>query len=112
MQPFVACGDDDDQGIATLACASADSSTHIGQVPFAMQPITATTNTNVVTMDITHLLQYALDTNMQIFELYPEQWLSADSPTWPSLVASRQAKYQAALQSAAATPGATNRQAD
>ena len=77
-----------------------------------MQPITATTNANVVTMDITNPLQYALDNDMQIFELYPEAWLSADSPTWPSFVASRQARYQAALQPAAATLGATNGQAD
>jgi hypothetical protein len=84
--------------------------TYVGEVPFAMQPITATTNTNVVTMDIGNLLQYALDNSMQIFELYPEEWLSADSPTWPAFVAARQAKYQAALQAASMTLGATNGQ--
>ena len=57
---------------------------YVGQVPFAAQPITATTNTNVVTMDIAKLLQYGLANHIQIFELYPEEWLSANSPTWPS----------------------------
>ena len=83
---------------------------YVGQVPFAMQPITATTNTSVATMDIGKLLQYALSNNIQIFELYPEEWLSANSPTWPSFVPANQAKYQAALQAASQTLGATNGQ--
>jgi hypothetical protein len=59
-------------------------------------------------MDITKLLEYALANNIQIFELYPEEWLSANSPTWLSFVAADQAKYKAALQAAAATLGAMN----
>lgn len=81
---------------------------HVGNVPFAMQPITATTNTSVVTMDIGVLLQYALDNRIQVFELYPEEWLSASSPDWPGFVPANQAKYRAALQNAAQTLGATN----
>ena len=75
-----------------------------------MQPITATTNTasqaNLgIAMDITNLLEYALQNNLQIFELYAQEWLQADSPNYaPSL----KAKYQAALQSAAQTLGAVN----
>ena len=46
---------------------------------------------------------YALANNIQIFELYPEEWLSANSPTWPSFVPANQAKYQEALQTAAQT---------
>lgn len=83
---------------------------YAGKVPLAMQPITATTNTSVATMDIGNLLQYALANKIQIFELYPEEWLMANSTTWPSFVASEQAKYQAALQEAAQTLGATNGQ--
>lgn len=83
---------------------------YAGKVPLAMQPITATTNTSVATMDIDNLLQYALANRIQVFELYPEEWLMANSPTWPSFVASEQAKYQAALQEAAQTLGATNGQ--
>jgi hypothetical protein len=83
---------------------------YLGRVPFAVQPITATTNTNKANMDITKLLEYALANNIQIFELYPEEWLSANSPTWPSFDASKQAEYKAALQSAAQTLGAVNGQ--
>ncbi len=84
--------------------------TYVGKVPFAAQPITATTNTSMATMDIGVLLGYALVNNIQILELYPEEWLSANSPTWPSFVPANQAKYQAALQNAAQTLGATNGQ--
>ncbi len=83
---------------------------YVGEVPFAMQPITATTNTNVAKMDITKLLEYALANHIQIFELYPEEWIQANSPTWPSFDASRQAEYKAALQEAAQTLGAVNGQ--
>jgi hypothetical protein len=81
---------------------------YVGQVPFAAQPITATTNTSVVTMDIAKLLQYALANHIQILELYPEEWLQASSPTSPGFVAAKQAEYQAALQAAALVLGATN----
>ena len=84
--------------------------TYVGQVPFAAQPITATTNITKVTMDITKLLEYGLANHIQIFELYPEEWLSADSPTWPSFVKANQAKYQAALQVTAQALGAVNGQ--
>ena len=82
--------------------------TYAGQVPLAQQPITATTNTSVATMDIAKLLQYALANRIQIFELYPEEWLQADSPASPGFVAANQAAYKAALEAAALTLGATN----
>lgn len=81
---------------------------YVGQIPLAQQPITATTNTSVATMDIAKLLQYALANNIQIFELYPEEWLQADSPTSPGFVAANQARYRAALDAAALVLGATN----
>jgi len=68
-------------------------------------------------MDIGNLLQYALKNNIQIFELYPEEWLSANTPPpkppngpggWPGFDPATQAKYQAALQAAAQVLGATN----
>ncbi len=77
-------------------------------MPLAQQPITATTNTSVATMDIAKLLQYALANRIQIFELYPEEWLQASSPTSPGFVPANQARYQAALQAAALVLGATN----
>jgi len=81
---------------------------YVGQVPLAMQPITATTNTKQATMDINKLLQYALANNIQIFELYPEEWLQADSPTSPGFDPTIQLKYQAALQAASLVLGAAN----
>jgi hypothetical protein len=77
-------------------------------VPLAMQPITATSSTSVAVMDIARLLTYALANHIQIFELYPEEWLQADSPTSPGFVAADQARYQKALQDAARVLGATN----
>jgi hypothetical protein len=59
-------------------------------------------------MDISNLLQYALANKIQIFELYPEEWLQADSPTSPGFVAANQARYKAALQAASMVLGATN----
>jgi hypothetical protein len=82
--------------------------TYAGQVPLAMQPITATTTTTVATMDIGNLLQYALANKIQIFELYAQEWLQANSPTSPGFVAANQAKYRAALQAASQVLGATN----
>ena len=68
--------------------------TYAGQVPLAQQPITATTNTSVATMDIAKLLQYAIANRIQIFELYPEEWLQANSPTSPGFVPANQASIQ------------------
>ncbi len=81
---------------------------YVGKVPLAQQPITATTNTTVATMDIGKLLQYARANRIQIFELYPEEWLQASSPTSPGFDPAKQAAYQAALQAAALVLGATN----
>jgi hypothetical protein len=81
---------------------------YVGHIPLAQQPITATTNTAVATMDIAKLLQYALANRIQIFELYPEEWLQANSPTSPGFVPANQARYQAALQAASLVLGATD----
>jgi hypothetical protein len=83
---------------------------YVGDVPLAMQPITATTNTADATMDISNLLQYALDNKIQIFELYVDEWLQADSPTSPGFDPTKQAKYKAALQAASQVLGASNGQ--
>jgi hypothetical protein len=80
---------------------------YAGQVPLAAQPITATSSTSAATMDIAKLLQYALANHIQILELYPEEWLSANASCWPSFVPANQAKYQQALQNASQTLGGT-----
>lgn len=77
-----------------------------GVVPLAMQPITATRNTNHGKLDISNLLQYALDNKIQIFELYPDEWLEADGvKEWQPFEPAKQAKYKAALQSASLVLG-------
>ncbi len=81
---------------------------YAGQVPLAAQPITATSNTAQATMDIGKLLQYALANRIQILELYPEEWLQANSPSSPGFVPAKQAEYQQALAAAALVLGATN----
>jgi hypothetical protein len=81
---------------------------YVGHVPFAAQPITATSNTSQATMDIGKLLQYAIANRIQILELYPEEFLQASSPTSPGFDPAKQAEYQAALQAAALVLGATN----
>jgi hypothetical protein len=81
---------------------------YVGQVPFAAQPITATSSTSQATMDIAKLLQYAIANHIQILELYPEEFLQASSPTSPGFVPGKQAEYSQALQAAAQVLGATN----
>ena len=98
---------DPNANIATLHWCQAYT-TYAGKVPLAAQPITATTTTTTVTMDIAKLLQYGLANRIQIFELYPQEWLMANSPTWPGFDATKQAEYQAALEAASQVVGATN----
>jgi len=62
----------------------------------------------VASIDIANLLKYALANKIQIFELYPEEWLQADSPSSPGFVAANQSAYKAALTAASAVLGATN----
>jgi Beta-galactosidase len=77
-----------------------------GVVPLAMQPITASRNTNHGRIDISNLLQYALDNKIQIFELYPDEWLEANGATdWQHFEPAKQAKYKAALHSASRVLG-------
>ena len=79
---------------------------YAGVVPLAMQPITASQNTNHARIDISNLLQYALDNKIQIFELYAGEWLQANGATaWQQYKPAQQAKYKAALQSASRVLG-------
>ena len=71
-----------------------------------MQPITATRNTTYGKIDISNLLQYALDNKIQIFELYPDEWLEANgAKEWQWFEPAKQAKYKAALLSASQVLG-------
>ena len=79
---------------------------YAGTVPLAMQPMTATRNTNVGNIDISNLLQYAIDNKIQIFELYPDEFLEANgAKEWQRFEPAKQAKYKAALQAASRVLG-------
>jgi hypothetical protein len=55
---------------------------HVGTVPFEFQPIEAVANPQPnYNISFPNLLQFALDNNTQLFEIYPQDWLEADSPT-------------------------------
>jgi len=55
---------------------------HVGKVPFEFQPIEAVAvPLEQYNISFPNLLQYALDNNTQLFEIYPQDWLEADSPT-------------------------------
>ena len=63
--------------------------------------MTATRNTNVGNIDISNLLLYAIDNKIQIFELYPDEFLEANgAKEWQWFEPAKQAKYKAALQTA------------
>lgn len=78
--------------------------TYAGVVPLNMQPITATSNHNTATFDIADLLPYALDNNIQVFELYPDEWIQADSPEFSGFLG-QSAHYKAALNNASLVLG-------
>ena len=79
---------------------------YAGTVPLAMQPMTATRNTNVGKIDIDNLLKYAIDNKIQIFELYPDEFLEADgAKEWQNFEPGKQQKYKAALQDASRVLG-------
>jgi hypothetical protein len=80
---------------------------HAGVVPFEFQPIEAVSApVSTYNIDFANLLQYALDNNTQLFEIYPQDWLQADSPSSPVFVAGHRAEWKAALQSTALIVGA------
>ena len=68
---------------STTCTGARPTGTTWGRCRSPLQPITATTSTSQATMDISKLLQYALDNEIQILELYPEELLQADSPASP-----------------------------
>lgn len=76
---------------------------HLGAVPFEFQPIASPVNPVGYDLTMPHLLQYALDNNAQILELYPQDWVfnddPAEFPNFPSTATgSTSAEYAAAFQ--------------
>ena len=78
---------------------------YAGVVPLAAQPITASRNTNHARMDIANLLQYAIDSKIQILELYPDEWFQANATKeWQPFQPAQQARYKG-VQAASRTLG-------
>lgn len=79
---------------------------HVGVVPYEFQTIVASTapQPGVSSIVLGNALQYGLDNNTQIFELYPQEWLAADVPGFTT--ASDQAAHAAALHDTALVLGA------
>ncbi len=79
---------------------------HVGQVPFEFQTIVASTapQPGVSPIDLGKALEYGLDNNTQIFELYPQEWMAADVTGFTT--AADQAAHKAALTQASVVLGA------
>jgi hypothetical protein len=78
---------------------------HKGVVPLLFQPITYAFNPDMPAVaPLGQLLAYAQTNQAQVFELYPNEWLGADDPQWPTYAAHR-AYLAKTLQAAAAWVG-------
>jgi hypothetical protein len=74
--------------------------THAGTVPLEFQPINFTLQPGVKIAPLPELLPYALYNHAQLFELYPQEWLTADDPSF-STYAKHHVAWKAALTKAA-----------
>ncbi|HEY5258693.1 MAG TPA: hypothetical protein VIJ12_10000 [Candidatus Baltobacteraceae bacterium] len=81
---------------------------HVGVVPFEFQTIVASTAPmpGVSPIDLGKALEYGLDNNTQIFELYPQEWMAADVDGFVS--AADQTAHQQALHDASLVVGAAH----
>lgn len=80
--------------------------THAGQVPLQFQPINFTLEPGTHVLPLPKLLAYALYNDAQVFEIYPEDWLTADDPHYGTYRA-HHAAWQRAFTKAAAILGGT-----
>jgi len=62
---------------------------HAGEIPLEFQPINYTLQTGLKTPipTLPQLLRYGLENNAQIFEIYAQDWLTADDDSWPAYAA-------------------------
>ncbi len=78
---------------------------YTGRVPLEVQTYEKTDPTGAGPEGtLPPLLRFALSEHAQIFELYPNEWLVADDPTWPGY-SQAHAAYAQALHAAAAVVG-------
>jgi hypothetical protein len=78
--------------------------THAGTVPLEFQPINFTLQPGTNIAPLPELLAYAIFNHAQIFEIYPQDWLTADDPSY-STHAAHGAAWKKAFASAAAVLG-------
>lgn len=83
-------------------CAAYDA--HAGIVPEEFQPINFTLQPGTHIAPLPTLLPYAMDNHAQIFELYPQEWLTADDSAYPTYAA-HHAAWKRTLTKAAAILG-------
>lgn len=60
---------------------------HAGEVPLEFQPINFTLQPGTKIAPLPNLLAYALYNHAQIFEIYPQDWLTADDPHYATYAA-------------------------
>jgi hypothetical protein len=75
---------------------------YAGTVPLAAQPITG----SLTTPDFANMMRYGLDNNIQIYELYPDHFFGADSPSWSGYIPSLAPTIRAALDATSLVVGA------
>jgi hypothetical protein len=82
--------------------------TYAGQVPLEVQPYTQSSPSGGgPTGALPPILDYVINqAHAQVLELYPQEWLVADDPSWPTYAAYHTAYAQALTQAAAAIGGA------
>ena len=78
--------------------------THAGQVPLEFQPINFTLQPGTNIAPLPKLLAYALYNSAQVFEIYPQDWLTADDPSY-STYAAHHVAWKRAFKKAAAILG-------
>lgn len=78
---------------------------HAGQVPLEFQPINFTLQPGTHIAPLPKLLAYAIYNSAQVFEIYPQDWLTADDPHYPTYAAHHVAWTQAFTSAAAMLGG-------
>ncbi|HEX3671304.1 MAG TPA: hypothetical protein VHT92_06315 [Candidatus Cybelea sp.] len=77
---------------------------HAGQVPLEFQPINFTLQPGTHIAPLPKLLPYAMYNHAQVFEIYPQDWLTADDPYYDTYAAHHVA-WKTAFTKAAAILG-------
>ena len=78
---------------------------HAGRVPMEFQPINFTLQPGTDIAPLPDLLAYAIYNHAQIFEIYPQDWLTADDPAYSTYGAHHVAWKNAFTQAAAILGG-------